>query len=370
MQSVVIHPSQTPVTRVARHIRRLIARNHKPGDILPRQNELAAELRVSMRTVSAAVHLLSRQGVVMAVPHRGTRVCRRITLDEMALSQVALVSRFNIGRMFESYIGQITMGFCRRLDEIESRISIFPSHRTGMTPMAEVRSSGVEATALLGVFDPDHLRPWIKQDLPVVVMDHCDRTIPLDYVVCDNLGAMRAVLGHLHALGHRRVEYFAQSVTAEASDSDRRERHEAFTVVCRELGMRHERPYWEPRDFTVAGSPGVFDAFIRLLSLPEGRVTAVVTEAGETAIVLIDALAARGVRVPEKVSVAAAAQHPPLRDPSESTHITCALMDFPGIGHRAVNILIERMQSPAPQKANIVRVGFTLQVGNTTSAPK
>jgi DNA-binding LacI/PurR family transcriptional regulator len=368
MQPVVIHSSQTPVARVASHIRRLIARNHKPGDILPRQGELASELRVSMRTVSAAVRLLSRQGIVRPVPHHGTIVRRRLAPDEPALSQVALVSRYNIGRMFEAYIGQIAMGFCRRLDEIESKLTVFPSHRTGMTPMAEVQSSGVEAAALLGVFDPAYLRPWTGQDLPVVVMDHCDETIPLDYVVCDNLGAMRAVLGHLHALGHRRVEYVALSA-AEGRDSDSRERHEAFAAGCRELGMRHTQPYWPPRDFAAGGPDGAIDAHVRLLTQRQDRITSLVTEDGGTAAIVIDALAARGVRVPEQVSVAAVAQHQPLRNASELTSVTCTLMDFPAMGRRSVDILIERMHSPAPEKANIVRVGFTLTVGRTTAAP-
>ena len=364
MATAIVHAKLSKAARVAAEIRRLIARQYESGDMLPRQSELAAQLQVGARSVNAAMRML--QGVVCAVRHKGTVVRRRLSAKTTVPSQVALVLNFSLVRIFTGYAGQIATGLSFRLDELPANLAIFPAHLGVKAQHQEVLASGVDGVALLGVYNPAYLQQWQAQSLPVVVMDHYDESIPLDYVVCDNAGAVEAILSHLYALGHRQIEY----VSGTNPDSDNRERRSAFADSSARMGLIGHAPFWAELFRPDAQPTATRDACSRLWGRHGKWPTAIVTDSGYTATKVLNALSVRGIRVPEQVSVAAVAHHnSPFDYASQPPPFTCALMDFRDMGRQAVNLLIDRMHSPTPKHANIVRVGFTLHTGCTTAAP-
>lgn len=361
-----INAKQDKAARVAAELRRLIARDHPPGDLLPTQQQLAARLRVGLRSVNAAVRLLAQQGVVCAVQRKGTVVQRRPADGATALSRVALVLRYGLANIFEGYAGQIASGLSGRLDECQCHLAVFPAHRGVLTPLDEVVASGIDGAILQGVREPAQLRAWAAQRLPVVVVDHCDQGIALDYLVCDNAGAVDAVLGHLVGLGHRHFEYVAPTLR-EVPDSDNRERLQAVVAARTRLGLASRAASWPASDLRAGRRNPRREAFFRLLR-GASRPTAILVDSGFTAVIVLQALAECGLRVPADVSVAAVARHAP-RNQEEVLQLTCALMDFRSMGRRAVERLLERTRSPAPTQAVIERIGFTLHHGGTTAAP-
>ncbi len=72
--------------RVYTHLRREIARRYKAGDVLPSQNVLARELKVSFPTVREALCALAEEGVIQRRRGRDT-----IVLDPQAGQRIAIL---------------------------------------------------------------------------------------------------------------------------------------------------------------------------------------------------------------------------------------------------------------------------------------
>jgi GntR family transcriptional repressor for pyruvate dehydrogenase complex len=95
----------TPVKeRVARHIRLLIERGRlRPGDRLPTERELAAELGVSRPSVRSALQSLAAMGVLRSRQGAGTFVqSGPPVLDSEPLSLLAALHDFTSEQMFEA----------------------------------------------------------------------------------------------------------------------------------------------------------------------------------------------------------------------------------------------------------------------------
>lgn len=57
--------------------RRIVRGDYRPGDVLPRSDELATELGVSRTVVREALRVLTDKGLIVARQRTGTRVRRR-----------------------------------------------------------------------------------------------------------------------------------------------------------------------------------------------------------------------------------------------------------------------------------------------------
>jgi DNA-binding LacI/PurR family transcriptional regulator len=168
-----------------------------------------------------------------------------------------------------------------------------------------------EAIALWAVLEARHCdailllgdmrdQPRLVEDLagdplPVVALWQGSTPMDVPAVSVDNTAGMRAVLDHLTELGHRRIAF----VGGRRQLGDVKEREEAYVAYLEGLG--------EPvRDgYVLHGSnePGDSVAALdRLLDLAEPP-TAVVASTDVIAFGLLHAAHARGLRVPERLSV-------------------------------------------------------------------
>ena len=95
--------------------------------------------------------------------------------------------------------------------------------------------------------------------------------------------------------------------------------------------------------------------------------TAVVTWDEQTAAQLIGHLEQLNLRVPDDVSVAAAAG--PDMIAAGSPPLTYCRMDFQEMGRKGMDLLELRSRSPRPDEPNVVRVGFKFIRGRTTAPP-
>lgn len=150
-------------------------------------------------------------------------------------------------------------------------------------------SKRVDGLLLCASRVPDAYLLELADEMPVVLFN---RAVPgLASVLFDEANGMRQAVEHLAALGHQRIGYVGGPVQSWADERRRaglRDAAEEFTVSLVDLGPHV--PTWEA---------GVQAADKVLAS----SVTAVVVFDDTMAIGVMSRLAARGVRVPEDVSV-------------------------------------------------------------------
>lgn len=149
----------------------------------------------------------------------------------------------------------------------------------------------VDALVLLGQPSGAYRRMIARQAVPVVFLDFYDTTVMADAVVGDNVYGASCLTQHLIERGHRDIG-FVGNVRATSSIM---ERYLGFAsaMLCHNLPIR---PECVIRDRDEQGT-------MLPLDLPEKLPTAFVCNCDSVAVWLIGQLTARGIRVPEDVSV-------------------------------------------------------------------
>lgn len=186
-------------------------------------------------------------------------------------------------------------------------------------------------------------------------------------IVLDQVHAAELIIGHLYALGHRRIALLRGG--SHSSDAD--ERYECLACVIRSMGLPMLPDFTvqlESRDSTpVIGYEPTLELLRRNESLaPSERFTALVCFNDLAAIGAIRALRERHVRVPEDISVvgfddiqSAAYQNPSL------TTIRQPLREM---GIMAARILLSRIRGQEGEPEQ-VRVQTELVIRESTMPP-
>ncbi len=177
-----------------------------------------------------------------------------------------------------------------------------------------------------------------SQHCPVVLVNPGQPVEDCDTIAVDNLAGAREMVGHLLALGHRRIAI----VRGPAGNLDGEQRLQGYRQALREAGLEPD-PRLELRgDFT---EPSGWEAGLELARL-EPRPTAVFVANDPMAIGVLAGLAEAGVAVPAGMAVAGfddiAIAHytsPPLT----SVRVNPSLL-----GERAVELLLRAKRTPVP----------------------
>ena len=182
---------------------------------------------------------------------------------------------------------------------------------------------------------PSEALARIARRIPVVEISESVRNRDLDHVTVDNASGIRALTEHL--IGAHSLTRLMFLGGMPSSDND--ERLEAFLEALRDAGLT---PALEPR-FPCGGEQSVAGA-IRTICQDGALPEAIVCATDQDALVVLDALAAAGVRVPEDVAVtgfdgiaAGRVVRPPLttvRQPMEQ------------MGRTMVELLLDRLDHP------------------------
>jgi LacI family transcriptional regulator len=142
----------------------------------------------------------------------------------------------------------------------------------------------------------DHLHALSRAHLPLIVIDPSTMPrAPVASVGSTNFAGGLAAAQHLLSLGHRRIAYIGGPATAAHNQARMHGYRAAMEAECAPV----------PRDYVRTGNflyrDGVAGA-AALLDLPQAP-TAVFAGSDETAAGVIEAARARGLRVPEDLSV-------------------------------------------------------------------
>ena len=163
---------------------------------------------------------------------------------------------------------------------------------------------------------------------PLVLLDTDTPENPhVASVGSNNIAAIRAAVGHLREMGHAKIGFLAGEPQSFVSS----ERFAAYILAIASAGLRYENEYVYFGDFTKECGVAAAAHFAKT------DVSAIVCASDIMAIGLIDGLRARGVRVPEDISVIGFDDIELLRDTQYD--LTTIRQDFSKIGETAFGML-------------------------------
>jgi LacI family transcriptional regulator/LacI family repressor for deo operon, udp, cdd, tsx, nupC, and nupG len=175
-------------------------------------------------------------------------------------------------------------------------------------------------------------RDVLDRDVPLLLVNRLHGGLPS--VVIDNADGVRQAVTHLHALGHRRIG-FAGGPVGSWSDAQRRR------------GLEHASHGLRSVDVVDLGHfPPVFGGGVAAGDLvAASEVTAVLAHNDLLALGILSRLRARGVRVPEDVSVVGYDDIPAATLVSPA--LTTVTVPLARLGRAAVDLLVETGSVPA-----------------------
>lgn len=135
----------------------------------------------------------------------------------------------------------------------------------------------------------------LKDGPPCVFVNRIHNKIKGDYIGPDNQQGMSLLLDHLHGLGHRHIA----CITGPAQSSTARERKEAYLSGMAELNCEVQPGYLIEGDYRRGVGQQAADRLLDCQPPP----TAILAANDFVALEVIDRLNARGLSVPEDMSV-------------------------------------------------------------------
>jgi LacI family transcriptional regulator len=180
-----------------------------------------------------------------------------------------------------------------------------------------------------------------------------------DAITIDNYGGARAMMRHLHGLGHTRIAF----VRGPQHNADARERLRGFRHAMRGMAAPSLRALESAGDFTEESG---FAAGRRMAgSTPPP--TAVFAANDSMAVGVLASLAAAGVSVPGEMSVVGFDDIPIARYVSPA--LTTMRVDIAEMGRCAFALLLEAIGNPVVHAPRHDRIATTLVVRKSCGAP-
>ncbi|WP_371794610.1 LacI family DNA-binding transcriptional regulator [Streptomyces sp. NBC_01718] len=178
---------------------------------------------------------------------------------------------------------------------------------------------------------------------PMVFVDRWIPGVDVPVVRADGCPAVRDLVAHLHRLGHRRLAIIA----GPAATTTGSERVEAFRDALGELGLPLPDAYIGQGDFQADSGRRATERFLALPEPPD------VVFAADNLMALgaLDAIRARGLRVPQDIALAAFDDIPWFvhTDPP----VTAIAQPTGDLGRAAVRALVDVIEGRPPQSVTL-----------------
>lgn len=192
--------------------------------------------------------------------------------------------------------------------------------------------------------EPAILGNHVTDGFPIVVVDRRMRDLAVDTVHSNNMEAAWKAVGHLVAVGHRRIGF----IGGPHRLSSARERYAGYLRALRDAGLAIEAALIRFGDYHRMS--GLEQALI-LIQL-EQPPSAILVANNEMVIGALNAIHAAGCRIPEEIAIVgfddfpwAISLNPPL------TAIAQPAFDM---GERAAELLLERVADPGRPARTII----------------
>ncbi len=222
-------------------------------------------------------------------------------------------------------------------------------HPTGQVPSC-VRDHKVDGLVIKATNQLPTFMAHLPSDLPIVGLSMYEPALPFTQVLLDNRAAGWSVTEHLWQQGHRRIAYIC-TVASHRMFIPRFQGYQEFLMA---RGSYQPELVWSQNHPTVHNNPeqsfpdlsAVVEPWFNLP--PAQRPTAAVTANDWMAGALYQALAQRGLRVPDDLSVIG------IDDSVVCTAVmpglTSYALPFDVAAHAAAVALIEQIEDPAKRQ--------------------
>ncbi|MFI9646046.1 LacI family DNA-binding transcriptional regulator [Streptomyces sp. NPDC052040] len=182
-----------------------------------------------------------------------------------------------------------------------------------------------------------------RDGTPMVFVDRWIGGVDVPVVRADGRTAVYDLVAHLHALGHRRLAIIA----GPAATTTGSERVEAFRAALGDYGLPLPDAYIGQGDFQAESGRRATERFLDLAEPPE------VVFAADNLMALgaLDAVRARGLRVPDDIALAAFDDIPWFvhTDPP----VTAIAQPTRELGRAAVRALVDRIEGRPPESVTL-----------------
>lgn len=201
----------------------------------------------------------------------------------------------------------------------------------------------------------------VRSGTPMVFVDRWIPGMNVPMVRTDGCDAIRDLVAHLHAIGHRRLAIIA----GPAATTTGSERVEAFREALEAFGLPLPDEYIGQGDFRAASGRRVTAAFLDLPNPPD----AVFAADNLMALGAMDEIRARGLRVPDDIALAA------FDDIAWFVHtdppITAIAQPTGELGRAAVRSLVALLEGrPAPSVTVPARLVVRRSCGESEGSPR
>ncbi len=318
----------------------------RPGEALPSEGRLCSRFGVSRVTVRRGLAELKRERLVESRAGVGHFVTPGAAPESRTAGGTEVIYVHDVGRAAEA-LGPLGAGIFAGVIE-EAGLCGLDVFQCCLEPARLRHLIEEKGTVLRGVLfdwnDPDMARFMIGAGVPFVVVEGDFDELPVGAVVQDDAGGTLAALEHLAGLEHQRIGYLGSDDTWV----HRRRRLGAF----REFHLRRGLPLDEGLVTLVPFEEGMTgrEQAEKLLAL-EPRPGAVYVANRELLPALLEAAAARDLRVPGDLSIVVWGQPDP-GAPGED--VTFVGWDRREMGRLAVRTLAERAQRGAREKMQVL----------------
>jgi len=303
--------------------------------------DVAAEAGVSVATVSRAlnghpsVSAAARARVLAAVETLGYRpnaVARSLRTDQtrtlgLVISDVMNPYFTELARSVEEEAR--ALGYSVIIGNADERPDLQDHH---VRTLLDRRIDGLLVSPTDG--GSPLMLDAVRAGTPMVFVDRWIAGLDVPVVRSDGRAAVRELVAHLHRLGHRRLAIIA----GPAATTTGRERVTAFQEALAEYGLRLPDDYIGQGDFQATSGRRATERFLDLDEPPE------VVFAADNLMALgaLDAVRARGLRVPEDLALAAFDDIPWFvhTDPP----VTAVAQPTGELGRAAVRALVDRIE--------------------------
>ena len=327
-----------------------------------RLKDIAEACGVSVATVSRALNGLTNEN-----KERTAFICQ--TAREMgyypnAAARTLKTSRSNnIGILYENqmnheYFSSLLDALRTVADERGYDLTIIGRNGSDSneTYYDHARRRNLDGVIMIQAdFESTEVVRLANSDMPTVVIDHAYEGC--DCVSSDNRASLERIVCHVYNHGHRKIAF----VTGQDS-AVMRERLAGFYKICAELGIR------VPEGFVREGrfhDPERCTAIVRELLRGEEKPTCILCPDDYSCLGALWDLKAKGVRVPEEVSLVGydGVRMSRMIRPMLTTY----RQDTEVIAREAVALLIEAIEMPETHKPRQITVEGMLTEGETLS---
>ena len=327
--------------------------------------DISAACGVSVATVSKALN--DHRDIGEKTKERIRQTAKEMGYFPNSAAQALKTNlTYNIGVLFvdearsgltHDYFSYVLDSFKRTAEEYGYDITFIncsKSDRNRMSYLEHAKHRGVDGVvvACIDFHDPE-IMELVRSDIPVVTIDYIFNNRIA--VVSDNVNGMNQLLTYVYDKGHRRIAYIHGADSAVTQS-----RLTSFYKTAKDLGLEIPEEYI--LEAAYRNTKETFKRTLELLDLPQPP-TCILYPDDFASYGGMNAIQARGLRIPEDISVVGYDGIPAARHIEPK--LTTLKQDTERIGSEAARNLISLIEEPKSTPIQVIMIGGRVLEGHS-----